>query len=265
MGVESRDVLSDNDLRHHPDVRVVPGLLQAAAANPLPPAAEVGFMRVVSPLFRSAVVAGCTLGTLACSDASVTPAGPLAFAGVERADGPLLDTWGSGTGDAARGSFTFAIDPLRGYALHFGEHELRLPAGSICEPGRTAYGVAHWDEPCDVATRPIVFTVTYETADGRARMRVQPDVRFAPTADPTRWVVLTMKAQDAIDVTQRYNILWLNEGAWVDESRTDPALLPWTDGATGTVARRLKHFSGYSVTAGRTGAGDEGDGGESGY
>ena len=221
-------------------------------------------MRVVRLLRWGTVIAGCAIGVLACSESSTAPAAPGALARLERADAPLLDAWGSGSGSEAEGSFSYTLDPLQGYTVHFGDHRLRLPAGVICEPGRTDYGVGHWDRPCVLATRPIVFTVTYKTVDGRAQMRVQPDVRFALTSDPTRWVVLSMKQQGRLDVTKLYNILWLHQGDWIDESRTDASLLPWTDYVNGTVARRLKHFSGYSVTAGRSG-GDDGTEGDAGY
>ena len=46
-------------------------------------------------------------------------------------------------------------------------------------------------------------------------------------------------------------ILWFYKGEWIDESITDATLETRADGRNGRVYRRIKHFSGYLVTAGR--------------
>jgi hypothetical protein len=86
------------------------------------------------------------------------------------------------------------------------------------------------------------------------------DVRFAPSSDPAQWVVMSLKLNRKLDARRFYNIYWWDGGRWVDESLTDAALTPWTDHSTNTVSRRLKHFSGYSVTAGRREAETETEG-----
>lgn len=219
-----------------------------------------------SSLIRIGILTGIAIGLGACRDAGTAPrtTDATSTATLERVDQPLVAAWGSGSGDDKEGTFQFTVDPTVGYVLYFGDHQIRLPAKVICNPSSAKYGEGEWDRPCALANRPIVFTVKYGVQDGAAVMTVQPDVRFVPTVDPLRMVTLSMHQTGRLDVTKLYNILWLNQGDWIDESKTDPTLLPWTDYSTGTVGRRLKHFSGYSVTAGRA-ASEESSEGASGY
>jgi hypothetical protein len=94
-------------------------------------------------------------------------------------------------------------------------------------------------------------------------------VRFAPTPDDDvrRWVVLTLRDAKKLKDDKDYSILWWDadapsnngnggdRGAWVDEAETDPTLIAWTDRRGNKVSRRLKHFSGYNVTSGRSSEG----------
>jgi hypothetical protein len=66
-----------------------------------------------------------------------------------------------------------------------------------------------------------------------------------------------MYAPQAIGATtdlSRYNILWAQTigGATVDETSTDATLRTYVDTWQGISLRRIKHFSGYALTGGRT-------------
>jgi hypothetical protein len=209
-------------------------------------------MRVGKLLRWSTVAAGIAVGTLACSDTSTAPS-ELAVA-EPVVNGEWLSV--SGSGGHYEGQFRFEMDPNRNYDVQAGFHRLRIPAGVICDPSTTRYGREEWDKPCKVATKKFTMTVVYKQGRHAPEVRLQPDVRFAPSVDPLRWVTLSMKLYGNMDPMESYNILWYNSGQWVDESKTDPSLRPVEDRVLNRVTRRLKHFSGYSVTA-RSGGGEE--------
>jgi hypothetical protein len=66
-----------------------------------------------------------------------------------------------------------------------------------------------------------------------------------------RWVILSLHDQRRLRTGDVYDILYSDTGAdsWVDESLTDPTLRAWIDIFHNSVVRRVKHFSGYLVTA----------------
>jgi hypothetical protein len=214
-------------------------------------------MRAGRLLRWGTVAAGLAVGIMACSDTSTAPSEMAVAEPV--VNGEWLSV--SGSGSYYEGQFRFELDPNRNYDVQAGGNRLRIPAGVICDPSTTRYGKDEWDKPCKVAARKFTLTVQYKLGNDAPEIRLQPDIRFAPSVDPTRWVTLSMKVYDRMDPLESYNILWYNSGRWVDESKTDPSLRPFEDRAFNRVTRRLKHFSGYSVTA-RAGASEERSGGD---
>jgi len=75
-----------------------------------------------------------------------------------------------------------------------------------------------------------------------------------PSANPLRWVMLQFTDYSASWAGG--TILYCKEvgGSCSDESKVDPTMLTVRDPATGLLRRRIKHFSGYSIT---TGDGDD--------
>src|SRR5579885_3480507 len=49
---------------------------------------------------------------------------------------------------------TLDLSP-NGGTYQVGDFNVVLPAGAVCDPRTTNYGVAHWDEDCAPATRAI--------------------------------------------------------------------------------------------------------------
>ena len=139
----------------------------------------------------------------------------------------------------------------------FGDgHHVQLGANSICDPYASGYGTTLWDQSCTPARWPIAFTVTsWRDADGRAHASFSPDVRFAPGSTEMLYLHDSAPAPG-----MKPTIKWcssLLRGECVDESQTDSTLTTFVV-APGLVARRIKHFSGYTSC---WGFGD-GDGGE---
>jgi hypothetical protein len=192
-------------------------------------------------LVRWGILSGglCSLLT-ACADAPSASTGPVVY------DAPSAAAPVSLLGD---GVAVVTVDPKVNNVFNLADFKIRIPANTICDPSTTRYGTTEWEQPCTPATSPIVFTVVYSVINKHARLNVFPDVRFVPSVDPAQWVYMSLR-EPQIDETLKYNILWWNPLAgWVDESLTDPSVRTTVDKPF--ITRRVKHFSGYSVTAGR--------------
>ena len=161
------------------------------------------------------------------------------------------------TNDPKQGIVSFVVDPTRTATYSFGANSVYIPANVICDPATSGYGSDVWDSPCELLHTPITITARWKPRGGHGAVEFSPDLRFAPSTDPTRWVWLTLRDKKMISDYRRYTILWYDLPAyrWIDEAKTDPTLKTWTDKHHNTVYRRVKHFSGYMISAGFTDAG----------
>ena len=214
----------------------------------------------VSTLVRwGAVLTVLGLAVSACSE---TPSGPTAqpkrFSSDAAQEAWLLanggpDRAGRGKADKTNDVFSreFVVDPTVFSTLKAGDHEVRFPAFSICDPATSGYGEDVWDAPCEPLRTPIVIKATWSSKYGHAFIDFQPALRFVPTDDPDRYVRLFLKDFDALDPARIMPIVWErpSDGKWVDESLMDPSLGTYQDERGDRVSRRLKHFSGYMITA----------------
>ena len=189
---------------------------------------------------RSFVLAGVAATAAACSDAPlVAPVstGPAAAVYV-----PFKP---SANGDTV--SASFVVNPSASETYYFpGGHRVQIVANSVCDPATTAYGPQHWDEPCATITRPITFKVkSWLDKSGHPRIRISPDVRFAPGKVNSLWF------NDASSSWTSNFIAWCATGSpkCINEAKTDPTAATTTDAATGLLKRRVKHFSGYTIAA----------------
>lgn len=157
------------------------------------------------------------------------------------------------TADTIR--FTFVIDPSRSITYSLGAgNTITFPAGSLCAPWST-YGSGQWDRPCSVATSPVtVYTKAWLDAAGYAHVDFDKHVRFVPTSNPAGWVMLSLYDYGAMTAPwTKINYCPSSlAGSCIDESLTDPSVATVKDPVTGKLIRRVKHFSGYSLTSGRS-------------
>jgi hypothetical protein len=188
------------------------------------------------------LTAVAALGTAAllgaCGDAS--PTSPAAT--------PSLG-WKSTSTSGGHKTVTFTVYPGLGSMVNVDEHRIVFEPNAICDMAKTSYGPAHWNEPCPLATKPVRITaVSWHDADGRPRVDFKPALRFSPAAR----VTLYLRARSDENEPQA-TILWVSpDGTLVDEAATDPSVATRT-AANGFKYRRVKHFSGYTLTAGRLG------------
>jgi hypothetical protein len=160
----------------------------------------------------------------------------------------------------ATGGYDFTVDPNESRTYLFGEHGVYVPAHSICDPETSTYGPTEWDRPCAPLTKPITIHVDVSTVDGHPRVDFDRALRFVPRplTDGRHWVILYLRDDSAVDDprgprrhgAREYSIMWLApDGTLVDESVYDNTMRTRVHALSGTVSRRIKHFSGFLVAA----------------
>ena len=142
---------------------------------------------------------------------------------------------------------TFTYTPKSGVVQRLGDNVISIPAGAVCDPATSTYGVKFWDAPCNAVNHPIVFTATTFSNDaGVPYVEFQPAVRFAPTKEVDLYLRDGKRTS-----AQLLAIYWCPTlGSCVDESTTDGAVATHRVGKSSILVRRVKHFSGYVVVSG---------------
>src|SRR5688572_16943931 len=115
---------------------------------------------------RLPVVALALLGGLitACAEAPGTAPAGSAAAPAPREVANRATLVGT-SGDTAVHTFVYA--PSVALTERIGAHEIRFPAGAVCDPATSSYGPGTWDAPCTPLAAPITFTVrTWTDAAG---------------------------------------------------------------------------------------------------
>ncbi len=146
-------------------------------------------------------------------------------------------------------SAEFTVDQAGGY-FRMGKHGIVFPRNAICDPQRSEYGPHAWDDECPTLRQPLRIRAELRTQDGREWVDFTPELRFRPSRNPREWVWIYMLVGPA-QFDPSLNILWSPAIGvpGIDESLDDPTLRTYATG--GYAYRRIKHFSGYNVTAGR--------------
>ncbi|HEY4303191.1 MAG TPA: hypothetical protein VGM82_01885 [Gemmatimonadaceae bacterium] len=189
-----------------------------------------------------------------CSDSAVAP---------KAASNTTDATINGGGANAALTSvdtlrFAFVIDPSRNVTYNLGAgNTIVFPAHSLCDVNKSSYGDGEWDKPCTPATSTVTInTKAWLDAQGLAHVDFDRHVRFVPTLNPAGWVTLSLYDYGAA------TLAWMNieyckdvqdagKNNCKDESKDDATLATVKNPITGQYTRRLKHFSGYSLTSGR--------------
>lgn len=190
-------------------------------------------------------IAAVALG--ACQD---NPTAPVRAEAIDVAAAPVLETPTGARLTLATSAITVAtINPTVDNVYVSSEgHRLVIPAYSICNVATSGYGPSTWNNACSPQILPLTFTITTKLGhDGRPRVDVFPDVRFSPS----KTVYVQFRDASAANAASALINYCPTLGAeCIDESKTDPSLRTYTSPTTGTVYRRIKHFSGYNVTFG---------------
>lgn len=196
-----------------------------------------------------------TLGTLvavtaACADSSIAP--PSDQTGVLQGGAPrpqiIIEQMAEDMSSA-----DFTVTPSGGY-FRMGKHGIVFPRNVICDPAISRYGPSYWDSPCKVLRDPIRIHAELRHQDGREWVDFSPELRFKPSRDPSNWVWIYMHTSAAATGDASLNILWSPAIGvpGIDESLEDASLRTYVSPRGSIAYRRIKHFSGYNVTSGRT-------------
>ena len=220
----------------------------------------------VSTLVRRSVALLVVLAAAsACSDATNAPQAterPAFDVQALQPEASRSGGWSSSQQQAGEDNVaTLTIDPNVSHTYAFGLNWIYFPSHSICDPTTSGYGVTLWDAPCTALDQPIQVTVHWSSRGGYAFAQFSPELRFVPAdaRTPSRWVVLSLHTNRQLHTLDAYNILYDAGAAYVDESITDPTLRAWLDPLHNAVYRRVKHFSGYMVSAANSDFGGMGD------
>lgn len=185
--------------------------------------------------FGLAAIVAATL--TACGDQGDSPLAPRTVNGLLLADTTVA---------------TFTVGPSGGRYNLGATHRIEFPANAICDLATSSYGSGTWDQPCTPTTASIRITAkSWTDAGGHPHIDFQPAMRFSPTLSDG--VVLYLKdKKSAYDPSAKIMFCSgpLNLSC-VDESASDASLAVRFDSPNGFLYRRIKHFSGYNVTAGR--------------
>ncbi len=207
----------------------------------------------VSTMIRTATV-GLAIATIAaCSD---TPSAPqqaqrqfLPATGffADRGGNPHdagADARKNADANAPVDSTAFDVDATRDNVLRFGQSYVAIPKNAICDQN-SSYGIGTWDKPCKAYKGKLTISVAWSFRGGHTYAEFEPAMRFAPT----QTVFLALYDKSA-PKSKNIAMLWrIPDGGWINEALTDPSL-----GAASVsnflVVRRIKHFSGYNISAG---------------
>ena len=197
---------------------------------------------------------------IACHDSFVAPAGEKNL----QSGSSISYSKSSGQAVEERRVVSTLTISATGGTYRIGDFEVVIPAGAVCDPSRTAYGPKHWDRDCVPANRDITVDVVAKRHGGGVSIDFKPDLRFRPSAG---WVIVRTSAYRETLTSSAVRQLSPNAGYFsnfailyapsegqgrIDEVKAlgDPTLVTYVDLSTGTVWRRVKHFSGYTVDSG---------------
>jgi hypothetical protein len=222
-------------------------------------------MNVSTRVRLGAAMLFAAVGATACSDVPSAPASTRQAADAsfgrgysngpkdknyDGGDDPSLPDDPKGKRLPTTGMATFVVNPNETRSYSFGPHSVYIPAHAICDPQTAGYAEELWDAACEALREPITVTVRWDGTGGHSAVTFEPDLRFAPSSNLMKWVWLTLHDKKQISDQRNYAILWHSPlRGWVDESATDPSLKAYVSKGDNTVYRRLKHFSGYLVSA----------------
>ena len=152
-------------------------------------------------------------------------------------------------GDTAVSLITLDTEQEDSFLLPDGA-KITFPAGSVCDIATSSYGPTEWDQPCEPQRTHVNITVrAWVDSTGHPRLDFSPSMRFNPAAGP---VVISMVTADPAGTSLGINYCPDGATSCIDESLADADLLTWHQPSTGTYFRRVKHFSGYNIAAGRS-------------
>jgi hypothetical protein len=160
----------------------------------------------------------------------------------------------------------FVIPAAGGRVSILDMYTLDVPANAVCDPSaqdsRDGYAAAAWDAPCTVATTGITVHATLQWSHNRMWVDFSPSLRFVPSQTVTlstglmspivRYYAEAKGGNGSRGLSRKWGILFAPsiDATPVDDSKADASIRTRVDFTAGTISRRVKHFTGYSILTG---------------
>jgi hypothetical protein len=156
----------------------------------------------------------------------------------------------------------FTVSSAGGKFVVGGLYTVNFPANSVCDPARSTYGSGEWDKPCATLGdgQSVKIRATLALTSSGLAIDFNPALRFSPATQVT---ISTGIFAELIKGNRDYfanNPSSLNPLAILyspnlgasgsSDYAYDASVVTHVDLASGTIWRRVKHFSGYSMTSG---------------
>ncbi len=205
--------------------------------------------KTVSTLVTTFVIAGCMDNGVSAPHEATEGAAPMMMAPEGH---PSLSLHGFAPSNTS-GDFT--VGP-HGGVFFVGNNAVYFPARSICDPATSSYGPGTWDSPCEPAKGAVKIHAEVRTTKSGTWVDFSPALRFVPSSSPSKWVWIYMyspAARGAADIS-KFNILYATSmnAPVVNEFATDATLRTYVDSWGGVLSRRIKHFTIYTTSSGRS-------------
>lgn len=207
--------------------------------------------------FHAIVASAAVLTVAACGDNAVSPTASAKQSAPTAADFSLTASslgWLTGNG------YDFTISPSGGTVKVGGLFTLNIPANAVCDPSTSSYGPGTWDDACTPATSGVQEHATLSATSSGIRVDFSNPIRFVPgqkvTISTTAFANLLLSAQAYFaGNSQSIGFLTIQydpslSASGINDAAGDPSLATYLNLNTGTLSRRIKHFSGYGVSVG---------------
>lgn len=195
--------------------------------------------------FVPILVAGAAFIAAACRDSIA----PTRSVGLQTFGGPVVFSVAVNH-DVQTKTTVFTIDPAGG-RVKVGDFWLDYPASSVCNPETSGYGPETWELPCETLDAPITITATTWREGQVSYVDFSPDIRFAP--DKEVFLSTKRKAKDAEEFQSFHMWYFVTVGETrytFDEAAVDQTVQTQREFSSKRVWRRVKHFSGISLSSG---------------
>jgi hypothetical protein len=209
-------------------------------------------------LLATLALAAVAVAATSCGDSATGP-----VASPTRGISPFAAAFDNSQGSNQGSTITsdFVVSGTGGtFTILNGRYKVTFPSGSICDPATSTYGPTEWDAPCNAISpnRQIQIHVTMSSVAGQG-IDFSPALRFSPSRVVTISTdqfsaMLKQNAAFYADHLSVLNFLPIYSGAVGSASAdfgVDPSVITHVNLSTGTVWRRVKHFSGYYMSSGQ--------------
>jgi hypothetical protein len=149
----------------------------------------------------------------------------------------------------SNGTYSLKFDPSQDNAFTLGANYLSLPAHAVCKlDGSSGYGTEYWNQSCVPETDSVTISVEISDAEtDHPRLDFHPAMRFSPDRNVSLYIYVPVGMHDFL---KSWVMKYCDDtGTCQNEAANDSDLKSYADHDAQMVFRRIKHFSGYTVTS----------------